>query len=72
MTDVSFADPGNVAVEKAENGEARLIFYDFGMMDTLPQSTVQGMRKIAFGLLNGSPNPSASEITTPSRPPSPR
>ena len=52
--------PGNMCV--TPNGT--IVLYDFGMMDTLPQTTVQGMRKIAFGLLNGSPTPDAKEIAT--------
>jgi len=52
--------PGNMCVTP----QGRIVLYDFGMMDTLPQETVQGMRKIAFGLLNGSPDPSTNEITT--------
>jgi len=52
--------PGNMCVTPG----GKIVMYDFGMMDTLPPSTVQGMRKIAFGLLNGSPDPSLKEITT--------
>mmetsp|Transcript_14138 Transcript_14138/g.45276 ORF Transcript_14138/g.45276 Transcript_14138/m.45276 type:complete len:614 (+) Transcript_14138:31-1872(+) len=52
--------PGNMCVTPS----GRIVLYDFGMMDTLPQTTVQGMRKIAFGLLNGSPTPDAKEIAT--------
>ena len=52
--------PGNMCVTR----DGRIVLYDFGMMDTLPQETVQGMRKIAFGLLNGSPDPSSKEIVT--------
>jgi len=52
--------PGNMCVTP----EGKIVLYDFGMMDALPQQTVQGMRKIAFGLLNGSPDPSDKEITT--------
>ena len=52
--------PGNMCVTL--NGT--IVLYDFGMMDTLPPETVAGMRKIAFGLLNGSPDPTAKEITT--------
>jgi len=52
--------PGNMCV--TPNGT--IVLYDFGMMDTLPNTTVKGMRKIAFGLLNGSPDPTANEITT--------
>ena len=52
--------PGNMCVTL----DGRIVMYDFGMMDTLPQETVQGMRKIAFGLLNGSPDPSDKEINT--------
>jgi len=52
--------PGNMCVTPG----GQIVLYDFGMMDTLPKETVQGMRKIAFGLLNGSPDPSDQEITT--------
>ena len=52
--------PGNMCV--TPKGE--IVLYDFGMMDTLSQDTVAGMRKIAFGLLNGSPEPTEKEITT--------
>ena len=52
--------PGNMCVTP----EGKIVLYDFGMMDTLPKETVAGMRKIAFGLLNGSPDPTTQEITT--------
>jgi len=52
--------PGNMCVTPS----GKIVLYDFGMMDTLPKETVAGMRKIAFGLLNGSPDPSDNEITT--------
>ena len=52
--------PGNMCVTP----EGKIVMYDFGMMDTLTNDTVAGMRKIAFGLLNGSPDPSDAEITT--------
>ena len=52
--------PGNMCVTPG----GKIVLYDFGMMDTLPKETVQGMRKIAFGLLNGSPDPTDKEITT--------
>ena len=52
--------PGNMCVTPG----GTIVLYDFGMMDTLPKETVQGMRKIAFGLLNGSPDPTDKEITT--------
>jgi len=52
--------PGNMCVTPT----GQIVLYDFGMMDTLPATTVKGMRKIAFGLLNGSPDPSPREITT--------
>jgi len=52
--------PGNMCVTP----QGQIVLYDFGMMDTLPKETVQGMRKIVFGLLNGSPDPSDKEITT--------
>jgi len=52
--------PGNMCVTRG----GQIVLYDFGMMDTLPKETVQGMRKIAFGLLNGTPDPSDKEIST--------
>ena len=51
--------PGNMCVTP----QGRIVLYDFGMMDTLPQETVQGMRKVAFGLLSGSTNPNDAEIS---------
>lgn len=54
--------PGNVAVEKDENGNARLIFYDFGMMDTFPQSTRKAFIDFLFAFYENQPREACNAL----------
>ena len=50
--------PGNMCVD----AKGRLVFYDFGMVDTLSDNTQRGLRNTAFALFGGSADPSVEEL----------
>ena len=55
--------PGNMCVDP----KGRLVFYDFGMVDTLSDDTQRGLRNTAFALFGGSADPSVEELRIASR-----
>lgn len=55
--------PGNMCVD----AKGRLVFYDFGMVDTLSDNTQRGLRNTAFALFGGSADPSVEELRVASR-----
>ena len=55
--------PGNMCVD----AKGRLVFYDFGMVDTLSDDTQRGLRNTAFALFGGSADPSVEELRVASR-----
>jgi predicted unusual protein kinase regulating ubiquinone biosynthesis (AarF/ABC1/UbiB family) len=44
------------------DAKGRLVFYDFGMVDTLEPKVQQGLRNAAFALFGGSASPSTAEL----------
>ena len=54
--------PGNMCVD----AKGRLVFYDFGMLDSFEPQVQQGMRNAAFALFGGSTDPSVEELRTAS------
>ena len=54
--------PGNVAVEADDAGQARLIFYDFGMMDTFGEETRRGFVDFLFAFYENEVRPACNAL----------
>ena len=55
--------PGNIAVDA--EGEGRLIYYDFGMMGTIPGDVREGLLELFYGVYQKDPDrcgPSPREL----------
>ena len=46
--------PGNIAVDS--EGEGRLIYYDFGMMGTIPGDVREGLLELFYGVYQKDPD----------------
>lgn len=46
--------PGNIAVDA--EGEGRLIYYDFGMMGTIPGDVREGLLELFYGVYQKDPD----------------
>jgi predicted unusual protein kinase regulating ubiquinone biosynthesis (AarF/ABC1/UbiB family) len=42
--------PGNLGVQVGENGDAKIIYYDFGMMGTIPTDVRSGLLELFYGV----------------------
>lgn len=54
--------PGNIAVEADEDGSARLIYYDFGMMDTFTEKTRKGLIDFLFAFYENEPREACNAL----------
>lgn len=45
--------PGNVAVDKGEDGKGRLVVYDYGMMGRIPSTTRDGLLDLFYATYEG-------------------
>lgn len=52
--------PGNIAVDA--EGEGRLIYYDFGMMGTIPGDVRAGLLELFYGVYQKDPDRRASPL----------
>ncbi|GMI07243.1 hypothetical protein TrVE_jg10644 [Triparma verrucosa] len=55
--------PGNVAIEKDSSGNPRLIFYDFGMMDTFPPVTRKAFIDFLFAFYENQPREACNALS---------
>ena len=53
--------PGNIAVDA--EGEGRLIYYDFGMMGTIPGDVREGLLELFYGVYQKDPDRSAPAVS---------
>lgn len=52
--------PGNIAVDGANGG--RLIYYDFGMMGTIPSDVRSGLLELFYGVYEKDPDRCALQL----------
>lgn len=54
--------PGNLCAANLPDQRGKLVFYDFGMMDTLSVDVRQGLRRITLALFGGPSEPNEAQV----------
>jgi predicted unusual protein kinase regulating ubiquinone biosynthesis (AarF/ABC1/UbiB family) len=54
--------PGNLCAAALPDAKNRLVFYDFGMMDTLGDEVRNGMRRAVLALFGGPAEPNEEQL----------